>query len=665
VRWAAAPTAPVTSVAGKTGVVTLDEGDVTNLTSDLAGKAPTARQIISGTGLSGGGDLTADRTLAVSYGTIAGTAAQGNDSRITGAEQTANKGTASGYAPLDGSSKVPIVNLPTGTSGTTVAVGDDTRITGAVQASTVTTKGDLLAATGAGAIARQGVGSDGQVLTVDSTQSTGVKWGAVGSQPYQFKPEDYGAKGDGRLVTNAAITTGTAILTSATAVFTSGDVGKSVVISGAGGTGEVLLATISGLTNSTTVTLSGNAAATVSGQIAFIATDDTAAVKASVSAAVTYAQANNAYCEVLFHPVLYGLAAATTKGGPGQGNSQIPIPQIANTGQKVVLVLRGTRSASMFNHWLQTTPQRAGATLVSMLPNSSIVNDGTWGFPSVIGGQTTAGFTNMQAVVDGLSIVAPFDPTILGFDFRRLAQVSIISASCLTLSSPAGTPQMGATPPTHSGVGLYMPNQGNNDQCDIVEYSAEGWNIGLVGNEHMTALRIGVVYAQYGLWLSPSGGATHGMWIGYFSCEATTTAIYCQGSSGPTFPIIVGQLDVEAITGSDIVDGGSCLVGEINWFCNSRTVPTIQAGHATKLRVMNLRCLPGPQTPPAIPASTVALTNPFYRPISVNIVGGIVTVVAINGTTLAGVTSGLVILPATATITLTYSAAPTWVWVTM
>lgn len=49
------------------------------------GGVPTSRQIISGTGLTGGGDLTADRTLAVVYGSTAGTAAQGNDARLSDA----------------------------------------------------------------------------------------------------------------------------------------------------------------------------------------------------------------------------------------------------------------------------------------------------------------------------------------------------------------------------------------------------------------------------------------------------------------------------------------------------------------------------------------------------------------------------------------------------
>lgn len=42
----------------------------------------------------------------------------------------------------------------------------------------VTTKGDIVAATGAAAIARLGVGADGTVLTADSAQTTGLSWTA-------------------------------------------------------------------------------------------------------------------------------------------------------------------------------------------------------------------------------------------------------------------------------------------------------------------------------------------------------------------------------------------------------------------------------------------------------------------------------------------------------
>jgi hypothetical protein len=141
----------------------------------LASKVATSRQITAGTGLSGGGDLTTDRTLAVSYGATAGTAAQGNDSRITGA----------------------------------------------IQASTATTKGDLLAATGASAVSRVGIGSDGQVLTADSAQSTGIKWGpstdsgAVRKGELVFDVKDYGAKGDGSTDDTSSINSAIAAANSA------------------------------------------------------------------------------------------------------------------------------------------------------------------------------------------------------------------------------------------------------------------------------------------------------------------------------------------------------------------------------------------------------------------------------------------------------------------
>uniref|UniRef100_UPI0026389A7C hypothetical protein n=1 Tax=Gordonia sp. (in: high G+C Gram-positive bacteria) TaxID=84139 RepID=UPI0026389A7C len=95
------PESPVQSVNGQTGTVVLGKGDVglgsVDNTPDAAkpvssaqqtaldGKVPTTRTIASGTGLSGGGDLTVNRTLAVQYGVTSGTACQGNDSRLSDA----------------------------------------------------------------------------------------------------------------------------------------------------------------------------------------------------------------------------------------------------------------------------------------------------------------------------------------------------------------------------------------------------------------------------------------------------------------------------------------------------------------------------------------------------------------------------------------------------
>ncbi len=93
---------------------------------------PTTRTISTTAPLTGGGDLSANRTFGVNVGTGSGD----------------------------------------------VAAGDHTH-SAYITKATATTKGDLLVATASAAIARVGVGADAQVLTADSTQTSGVKWASV------------------------------------------------------------------------------------------------------------------------------------------------------------------------------------------------------------------------------------------------------------------------------------------------------------------------------------------------------------------------------------------------------------------------------------------------------------------------------------------------------
>jgi hypothetical protein len=63
--------------------LTLSQSQITNLVTDLAAKALSSTQVIAGTGLTGGGDLTANRTLAVAYGSTSSTATVGDDARLS------------------------------------------------------------------------------------------------------------------------------------------------------------------------------------------------------------------------------------------------------------------------------------------------------------------------------------------------------------------------------------------------------------------------------------------------------------------------------------------------------------------------------------------------------------------------------------------------------
>jgi hypothetical protein len=79
---AAITTAQTVGSVSQTPVITVDaKGRVTSLTT-AANPQGTVTSVVGGTGLTGG-TITSTGTLAVSYGTTAGTAAQGNDARLS------------------------------------------------------------------------------------------------------------------------------------------------------------------------------------------------------------------------------------------------------------------------------------------------------------------------------------------------------------------------------------------------------------------------------------------------------------------------------------------------------------------------------------------------------------------------------------------------------
>lgn len=97
-------------------------------TSGVAGKAAASVTISAGTGLTGGGDLSAPRTLAADFGSGAGKVCQGDDSRLSDARTpTAHQHNASDI----NAGTLAIARIPVGTSGSTVAAGNDTRLSDA------------------------------------------------------------------------------------------------------------------------------------------------------------------------------------------------------------------------------------------------------------------------------------------------------------------------------------------------------------------------------------------------------------------------------------------------------------------------------------------------------------------------------------------------------
>lgn len=266
--WTAPASAPVTSVAGKTGVVTLAKADVglgsvdntaDNAKNVLSATRLTTARTINGVSfdgsanitlpadstkvnttttvqgansISGGGALSSNVTLSLAgdvatpgnsmyYGTnaggtrgfyalpagsavatttttgtvtlagdLGGTGATPSVIRVNGVSVTgtptsgqvltASSGTAAAWTTP---ASAPVTSVAGRTGAVTLAQADIANLTTDLAAkvgyATWTTKGDILAATGAGAVSRLAVGTNGQVLTADSTQTNGVKWAAA------------------------------------------------------------------------------------------------------------------------------------------------------------------------------------------------------------------------------------------------------------------------------------------------------------------------------------------------------------------------------------------------------------------------------------------------------------------------------------------------------
>lgn len=398
-------------------------------------------------------------------------------------------------------------------------------------------------------------------------------------------------------------------------------------------------------------------------------TDDTAAIRATINAAVAYAQSSSQhYAEVKLSNATYLLSSAPVKGGTTKGNAVLPLPVIAPTASKVTLKLTGVGKASALPHWQQTSPQVSGTVLRCTTQELAI--DATYGELSVIGGPTpqqgyalgsTTLFNNMMLVVDRVQIQTKHDHTAgytCGIDLRGMAEMHIMDASA----------QTDATPPTivfPGGAGwefgLAAPFPANNAFCKIDSWSCEGFTYGCWLSEHVMADVISCVYCYNGVTFigsyEGSGGVQHTCHVAYACIEACTNAM----SVTQVARLQVDQLDVENISAMHVFDPGGTSVGYVGL---AGIIPDVLVTAGSKIEVKYLDRAPGAFAAPAMPASGAAFRSTAWRDAAVTITGGTVTAITVDGQ-VTGLTSGTVIVPSGRTIAVTYSSAPAWTWMMM
>lgn len=387
-------------------------------------------------------------------------------------------------------------------------------------------------------------------------------------------------------------------------------------------------------------------------------TDDTAAFQGAINAAVKYAAANSGYAEVVVPPapVYYAINGPLRTGSPTFGNSQLTLPVIAPTANKVTLVIRGAVTAAGGAHWQQTTWQKTGATLVSngVFANSTAQGNSinANGNPSVLGGPAQPGgygtsallYNNMHVVLQGLDIVTPYSATGLnycGADFSGVAQASVFDCNItVTGTYAAGNFNSPNLLSGGSSKGLIMPSNGNNDVCEIRNLSVWGaYTWALFATEHTVIHNARLLYCWSALALIGnyfgSVAAGHAVYADQLSVEGCTYNVYVlgQGASGigPFLDCI--QMDTESAAPRlrDDLSGALATTQGVMKLTGLYTSSTIQTDEPTTLQIINGQQPPGPATALSYTLGT-AFLNTYWRWATVLLAGGTVTAVKLGAT---------------------------------
>lgn len=421
-------------------------------------------------------------------------------------------------------------------------------------------------------VAVSGGATAGTVFAASSP--TTASWqGSAHVGPWVFNIAKYGAVGDGQFVTDGAMASGSAVLTSASAKFGNVVDDMPVMVLGAAATGVTTLVTGAASRQSNgqiTLHATNSSGGDLTGALVFWGTDDTAAIQGAIDDALVYAEIHGP--AKVFSPVGEGLfnviAGPLVTGGETLGNGQLTLgAPVATTGNKTVLDIEGVANGSGLQHWQQAGPQFNGSTWVSFgvfassgAQNTSISNNGNaclLGGPAQPGGYGVSPgvFSNMLVTLRNISFLTTYSLyglTYSAVDFSGIAEANLENFGYGTTGSvAAGHYNAPAQFANGLSIGLLMPAAGNNDNNRCANVSCHGgYTFAFFATEHTVVDRLCILYSWSALCVVGiyfgSVGATHGVSVQQASIEACTNVVNFIGvGSDGVGPWLYAVIDTE------------------------------------------------------------------------------------------------------------------------
>lgn len=311
-----------------------------------------------------------------------------------------------------------------------------------------------------------------------------------------YSVEDYGAVHDGKTVGDGAITSGLKALTSATAPFSAGDVGKIVVVAGAGVAGAALKTTIAAYVSASQVTLTASASTTVTGKKVDWGTDDTSAIQNAINACISGGGGT-----LYFPNGIYIINGALYTGGTNP-NSQLYFPSSSMVQTRVSINLLGESNVTMAGTYISGEITTSGVILQSTLIASEV--SGTT--PSILSTLTSATVANGSTYNENWNYISMqnmgFRTYTNGGQTHKMGAVNLGSAakvSSRNCSFLADYSVDSMASPSGSSTFGFIVCAGNDWAPNVIEENyAGGFEFGFAFGEHTTVDSIYSIGNYYG-----------------------------------------------------------------------------------------------------------------------------------------------------------------------